>query len=60
MNIKITNRYPHVPIRIAKMNKLIIPSIDEDVKHMKHLCNAEGNVYLYNHLGNLIGTFSKS
>ena len=35
MKTKIRNRYSYIPIRLAKMIKLIIPSIDENVMHIK-------------------------
>ena len=50
----------HIPIRVAKIERLTIANFGKDVEHQELLHVAGGSVKMYNHTGKLLGNFSES
>lgn len=59
MQVQISIRCHHIPIRVAKIKRLTIAKFGKDVEHQELLDVAGGSVKLYNHTGKLLGNFSK-
>ena len=55
-----TRKYHYIPIRMAKMERLNITSVGEDVEKLKLSYTHDGNVKWCSHFGKQSGSFLKT
>ena len=60
MQIKTIMRYHYTSIRVAKIKRMTIASVDEDLEYMKPSCIAGGNTKCCSCYGKQFGSSSKS